>query len=68
VKFENTGNVIWSTAKLRAKIHKPDSTTVYATRRLTVSEIVPNVEYSYQVKWTASSSAALGTYTYDVYF
>jgi len=67
VTFRNTGNIIWSTAKLTAKIHKPDSTTVYATRSLTVSKIVPNVEYSYDVKWKPSSSAALGTYTYDAY-
>jgi len=67
VVFKNTGNVIWSTARLTAKIHKPASTTVYATRSLTVSKIVPNVEYSYQVKWKSSSSAALGTYTYDVH-
>jgi len=67
VVFKNTGNIIWSTAKLTAKIYKPDSTTVYATRTLTVSKIAPNVEYSYQVKWKPSSSAALGTYTYDIH-
>jgi hypothetical protein len=67
VTFRNTGNVIWSTAKLTARIYKPGSTTVYATRSLTVSKIAPNVEYSYQVKWKPSSSASLGTYTYDVY-
>jgi len=67
VTFNNTGNVVWSTAKLTAKIHKPGSTTVYVTRSLTVSNIAPNVEYSRGVMWTPSSSALLGTYTYDVY-
>jgi len=67
VVFKNTGNIIWSTAKLTAKIYKPDSTTPYTTRYRTVSKIAPNVEYSYQVKWKPSSSAPLGTYTYDVY-
>jgi len=67
VVFRNTGNVIWSTAKLTAKMHKPGSTTPYTTRTLTVSKIAPNVEYSREVKWKPSSSAALGTYTYDVY-
>jgi photosystem II stability/assembly factor-like uncharacterized protein len=71
VTFENTGNIIWPTAKLTLNIFKPSGTRAYATRSLTVSNIVPGVEYSGQVKWTPSSSALLGgstpvTYTYDM--
>jgi C1A family cysteine protease len=65
VNFENTGNIIWSTAKLTAKIYSPDG-RLYTTRSLTVSNIAPGIEYSRQVKWTPSSHAPLGTCTYDV--
>ena len=57
VTFENTGNVVWSTAKLTAKIYKPGSTSVYTTKSLSISNIAPGVEYTYNVKWAVSSYA-----------
>ena len=68
IVVKNTGNTIWSSGKVTIKIHKPDSTTVYTTKSLSISNIAPGVEYTYNLKWAVSSYATTGTYTYDVYF
>ena len=68
VVVKNTGNTIWSSGKVTIKIHKPGSTSLYTTKSLSISNIAPGVEYTYDVKWAVSSYATTGTYTYDVYF
>jgi archaellum component FlaG (FlaF/FlaG flagellin family) len=68
VTVKNTGNFIWSSGKVTVKIHKPASTSVYTTKSLSISNIAPGAEYTYNVKWAVSSYATTGTYTYDVYF
>ena len=67
VTVENTGNVIWSSGKVTVKIYKPGG-SLYTTKSLSISNILPGVEYTYNVKWTVSSYAPKGTYRYDVYF
>jgi len=63
VKIKNTGNIVWSSAKITVKIYKPDG-TLSTTRSLTVTNIQPGVEYSYRISW-AIPGAPRGTYTYD---
>ena len=68
VTVKNTGNTIWSRGKVTVKIYKPGSTSVYTTKSLSISNIAPGVEYTYNLKWAISSYSTTGTYRYDVYF
>ena len=67
VEHWNTGNTVWSSGKVAVKIYKPDG-KLYTTKSLSVSNIQPDVEYAYNIKWTTSSGTRTGIYRYDVYF
>ena len=41
---------------------------MYTTKSLSISNIAPGAEYTYNMKWAVSKYATAGTYTYDVYF
>jgi len=68
VRIKNIGgNLIWPSAKISIKIYKPDGSQ-YTTLSLTVKDVMPGTEYTYNMKWTTSYYASKGTYRYDVYF
>jgi hypothetical protein len=70
VKIKNTGNLVWSNAKITIKILKPDG-KLAKTLTITARNVQPGVEYTYTKDWRIptriSTSAPIGTYTYNVY-
>lgn len=66
IKVKTTGNIIWSSAKITIKIYRPNG-TLATTSSLTVRDLIPNTEYSYDVSWPVASYRGTGTYRYDVF-
>jgi len=66
VKIKNTGNLVWSNAKITIKILKPDG-KLAKTLTINARNIQPGIEYTYTKDWRVPSTAPLGTYTYNVY-
>jgi hypothetical protein len=70
VTIKNTGNLVWSSAKITIKILKPDG-KLAKTLTINARNIQPGVEYTYTKDWRIptriSTSAPIGTYSYNVY-
>jgi hypothetical protein len=66
VKIKNTGNLVWSNAKITIKIFKPDG-KLAKTLTINARNIQPGIEYTYTKDWRTSTRAPIGTYTYNVY-
>jgi subtilase family serine protease len=67
VTAKNTGNTIWSSGKVTVKIYKPDG-KLYTTKSLSIKNIQPDTEYTYDIKWKTSTGTKAADYRYDVYF
>jgi hypothetical protein len=65
VNVRNTGNIVWSTAKIAVRIYRPDG-RLYGTYNIMVKSLPPNVDSSFSTKVQIVSSAPSGTYGSDV--
>jgi hypothetical protein len=61
VNVKNTGNMVWSTAKITVKIYRPDG-RLYGTYNIVVKNLPPNVESNYSTEVQIISNAPSGTY------
>jgi hypothetical protein len=67
VTIDNTGNVVWLGAKIVIMIYTPGG-ALYTMLTLTVaSNILPRVEYTYNIGWAVPIYMTTGAYRYDVY-
>jgi hypothetical protein len=67
VTFKNTGNIVWSSAKITVKVYKPGGTVLATQRMLTVMNVVPGVDYARDLTWLVPATYPTGQYTYNVY-
>jgi hypothetical protein len=66
VTFRNTGNIVWSSARITVKIYKPGGTVLATQRMLTVMNVAPGVEYTRNLTWLVPATSTTGEYTYTV--
>jgi hypothetical protein len=66
VTFRNTGNIVWSSARITVKVYKPGGTVLATQRILTVMNVAPGVDYTRNLTWLVPSTSPTGEYTYTV--
>lgn len=65
ITIKNTGNIVWSSARITVKIYK-SSGTLATQRIVTVMNVAPGVDYTRSLTWLVPATSPTGQYTYTV--